>query len=117
MAWHINNLLSEYFPDTFLISIVFFKKSYKKQNQELKCLLATSLAACHTDPLQSGDPLFINQLVNQLFLSTNFMQGTVLFTLGKYTLPINFVEKVIYKSMSMNSDCYMNSEMEEITMN
>lgn len=45
------------------------------------------------------------------------MQGTVLFTLGKYTLPINFVEKVICKSMSMNSDCYMNSEMEETTMN
>lgn len=45
------------------------------------------------------------------------MQCKALCYLGKYTLPIHFAEKVICKSMSMNSDRYMNSEMEETTMN
>lgn len=44
------------------------------------------------------------------------MQDTVLFTLGKYTLPMNLVEKVICKSVAMNSACCMNSEMEEVTV-
>lgn len=45
------------------------------------------------------------------------MQCKALCYLGKYTLPIHFAEKVICKRMSMNSDHYMNSEMEETTMN
>lgn len=70
----------------------------------------------HRPPTIWGTSLY--QSVSHFFVfSTNFMPGTVLLTLGKYTLPINFVKKVIYKSRSRNSDCYMNSEMEEITMN
>lgn len=55
MPSHFKYLLHQYFPDTFITSIVFsFKSDKKALSQELQCPFVTSFAAYHIDPYNLG---------------------------------------------------------------